>query len=184
MLKKSLALLFFIFIEDGYGMFVGMDKVVQIDKFTGKCPEFKYLPIVYQTMSISPNLEGELLMNTTIIVNEDISGPLRAEMKIERCEKKGDHCELLHTIKHRRYCDMIQSDTDLTWKQFFQAIEPKWKCPFKKGTYKAVNAAFDISSFLLMAGDQSYWKIRSETFDSTTDKTVLCIIGEAHVYSA
>lgn len=43
----------------------------------GKCPEFKTLPIVYEEMNIAPNDEGQLMLNITIVVYEDVPGPLR-----------------------------------------------------------------------------------------------------------
>lgn len=55
------------------------------------------------------------------------------ELRIDRCEMKNKNkCETLHTIRHRKYCDLIVAQNDFTWRQFFQAIQPKWQCPLKK----------------------------------------------------
>ncbi|KAJ3624772.1 hypothetical protein MTP99_018370 [Tenebrio molitor] len=156
-------------------------KQARFDRFDGICRGYKDIKIVFNYYGIR-NVGNKLYMNSTIVVKEDIPDPPSLSLTMKRCRSREnlDTCEDFHSFTTKHYCKLIQSDSEL-WNPFFATIEPKWKCPIKKGTYKSINSSFDVTAFLLFPVDEWFWRVRGDMFDGRSGKRIMCVIIEAKV---
>ncbi|KAF2903529.1 hypothetical protein ILUMI_02659 [Ignelater luminosus] len=133
----------------------------------------------YEGMKCEGN---KLWMNSTITVKEDILKEPKMSIKIERCENKEnlDTCEHFYVYKTDKYCEVAEAKSAV-WTPLYSSYVPEWKCPVKKGIYKATNAMIDVTAFLMVPFDSWFWRVNIKLNDKDTNRMITCVLVGAHI---
>ncbi|XP_018322571.1 uncharacterized protein LOC108735222 [Agrilus planipennis] len=145
------------------------------------CQSAKNLTIMFKFENLITT-NNKMLMNYTSYVKEDVTNPISIVVYSKKCLFKDnlDTCEDMPVLQYNRFCENVKKPNILL-KEIIYKTTPFIDCPIRKGTYKTVNATFDINALLAYQTKTYFWVTRSEIIEKSTKKLLFCLFTKAQV---
>ncbi|XP_029732468.2 uncharacterized protein LOC109413847 [Aedes albopictus] len=143
----------------------------------GQCPGQKNLPIYFPDFKVTQHNKTTYTVNGEVIFREDFPNGWTGSASVKKCDdfNSATNCRpFLNSIANMDVCSMLGLSTAV-YARYLDRMEPRPKCPFRKGTYvlKDQLVEDDMARFLPGAGN-TYWEVKSS--GKIGDRTVLCFI--------
>lgn len=84
----------------------------------------------FENLTITEPEKSKFFLNTNLVVNKDLPGPLELHIEIVKCSIDGSDCKNSDKIVITKLCNIIHDKT-APWHTFTEKIVPHIQCPVK-----------------------------------------------------
>ncbi|XP_053686968.1 uncharacterized protein LOC128736508 [Sabethes cyaneus] len=147
----------------------------------GQCVGKKDLPIYLPDFWVTQHNRSHNLLNGVIVVREDFPNGWQPTASVKKCDsfQASASCRpFLDNLASSDACSLLAA-SDAVYAKYMSSIEPKLRCPLRKGNYTVKQLIYDDVTRFMPGAGSTYWEVRST--GKIGDRMVVCFVIQLNV---